>query len=379
MRKIAFGSTECHKAQPSPPRATIAACATALSLAICSLTACTNDIRPADAAERAQVIEQLNLALADRDESALRDALHYLTSAERERLVANFAKLAAVEFSQRDQRTSVSWRTQQSRTAHHAVHASIDCRGNTCALTRLAGVHGQPAPIWLLGQLQLQEDEQVSVLCAGACDLTQLSQTAKAAIDDVKAGLPAELRRSWDARLVVQEPGSAGIFAEMIGTTSADLVDVAALTVSFGDVGDTELPAMVSVITNPDRYGQLTQAAQRFVMSHEAVHAASDGLGQPASERRWVAEGIAEQVAIKAHPQFAEQSGEILQAACPLGDQPPTDAELLQAASFADLQLAYARAWALIRQIPQDQWAALWRAEGVWANLQPQLDVRDIC
>lgn len=344
------------------------------------LTACTQPSQPADRTERAQIVAALNASIASRDAEAQRNLLQYLPAATVERLVANFTQLAAVEFQLDGDNLQVTWNTAHSRPAHHQLRATMDCRGKVCALTQLSAVPDQPAPIWLLEEITVHEDAAVSVICGQHCDAAKLSAFASSALDDVNRGLPAQFRSGWDGRLVVLVPDSASSFAQTLGSSGENLTDVAAVSVSFDNMTSSldAKQTMTAVLTNPGHFTALPQTTQRFVLSHEAVHVAAAALGVPAAGRRWVSEGIADHVALAAHPQFAHHATQLLRAACPLPTQPPTDGALLTA-SYQELELAYARSWALIEQMPQSDWLALWWADADWADRQPNLDVSQLC
>jgi len=246
----------------------------------------------------------------------------------------------------------------------------VVCGTGGCGLRNLAGMAGEPAPLWVLQPIVVTTSPtsatrpDVAVIWDGTGPDVWLA-AAQAGVQAVQA---ADLSGLDDpsgapAGLVVEVPESYTAFQGQLGQNGADFVWTGALTWTL----DSGLPpaavsgtpdrsdgaswhtpaAAVRVVVNPSGTTSLTASQRAALLAHEAVHVAT--AGHPAaSGRTWVAEGLAELVGLTQDAQLASQSQAQARAACgPGGLTPPSDASF--AGGDAERQDAsYAVSWQLL-------------------------------
>lgn len=144
----------------------------------------------------------------------------------------------------------------------------------------------RPLPIWLLGEIDVTKDADTTLVRVdggGEELLDQQLVTAKEAVDAVVPNA--------SDRLVVLAPATAADAAALLGRKAKDISQIAAVTARVGAGTD----AVTAIVLNPDQFADMDGHAQQVVLSHEATHMLTGGVGSPAAA--WVLEGFADFVA----------------------------------------------------------------------------------
>lgn len=235
-------------------------------------------------------------------------------------------------------------------------------------------------PLWWLSPVTRVTRGDVTVLVGDGQAAGRWASLATRAAADTRTNLPAPLRRGWDGHLVVEVPASEADFARVLGAAPSAYATTAAVTRPEGPTTD----AAVRVVVNPAT-AQDSDAELGTTLVHETVHVATRSATSPAP--LWAVEGLAEHVALEAHPDQARDE----QAALPAGREArrkeptrlPADAAFT--AGGHDVTAAYAQAWLACRAIADhrgedrlgDFYAALDDGDGVEAAARASLGVDD--
>ncbi|SEQ62952.1 basic secretory family protein [Microlunatus flavus] len=212
---------------------------------------------------------------------------------------------------------------------------------------RLAGtgdgpdLDSSPQPLWWLGPTVRVDRGPVTVLVGAGQDADRWAGLAARAAAAVRADLPAPLARRWDGRAVVEVPASTADFARVLGADPAAYARTAAVTRPEGPTTEAAVRVVVNPSTADDPADELGT-----LLTHETVHVATRSGRSPAP--LWVVEGLAEHVALQAHPDQRAAEVAALRAA-PGGPALPPDAAF--AAGAHDVTAAYARAWLACRAV----------------------------
>lgn len=195
-------------------------------------------------------------------------------------------------------------------------------------------------PLWWLAPTTQAHRGRATVLAGPGQDAERWAELAARAADDVHRHLPAPLGRTWDGRVVVEVPGSESDFTRVLGASPSAYAQTAAVTRPEGPTTD----AALRVVVNPAA-GTGTDDELGLLLAHETVHVATRSAASTAP--LWAVEGLAEHVALEAHP--AQRADEL---AGLRGHDPaplPPDADFR--AGAADVTAAYAQAWLACRTV----------------------------
>lgn len=161
----------------------------------------------------------------------------------------------------------------------------------------VAGIGGGPDgadqrdPVWLTGPLTVRRTPDTLVMVAGPDrDADSYAARARAAVPVVRRVLP-----DWRSGLVVEVPGSAAALDRALDADPGTYAHIAAVTSTVG--GSLAPGAPVHVFVNPDVFGALRPQGAQVVMSHEAVHVATDAA--TSDMPLWLLEGFADYVALR--------------------------------------------------------------------------------
>lgn len=196
-------------------------------------------------------------------------------------------------------------------------------------------------PLWWIAPTTRADRGRATVLVGAGQDATRWAALADRAATDVHDLLPAPLGRGWDGRVVVEVPGSRSDVVRVLGGGPAAYAGTAAVTRPEGPTTD----AAVRVVVDP---AAATGDGLATLLTHETVHVATRSAGSPAP--LWVVEGLAELVALEAHPDQRATEVSVLRAAAD-DDQDPLPAEEAFAAGGPGVPAAYARAWLACRAV----------------------------
>jgi hypothetical protein len=147
-------------------------------------------------------------------------------------------------------------------------------------------------PLWLSGDLEVRRAPGTLVLVDGSgASAARYSRLAKAAVPVVRQVLP-----SWRTGLVVEVPSSVATLDDALSSEPGTYSGIAAVTTTAD--GSLAPDAPVHVFVNPVIFGQLQPTGSQVVMSHEAVHVATEAATNNTMPL-WLLEGFADYVALR--------------------------------------------------------------------------------
>ena len=153
------------------------------------------------------------------------------------------------------------------------------------------GGGGRRLPLWMSGAVEVRRSPGTLVLVDGTdAEAARYARLARAAVPVVREVLP-----SWRTGLVVEVPSSVANLHEALGSDPGTYTGIAAVTTTTD--GSLAPEAPVHVFVNPVIFGQLRATGSQVVMSHEAVHVATEAATNNTMPL-WLLEGFADYVAL---------------------------------------------------------------------------------
>ena len=243
------------------------------------------------------------------------------------------------------QAVTLRWQLRgEQRPAEHRVWLTLVADEGV----RVAGAYEPPPaagiqrqPLWWRGPVTSVASADTLVVVGSGEPAARWSERAEQAQEQLQRHLPPELHTARSP-LVVQVPATTADFEAVLGVPAGTQSSVAAATLADGPSGESA----VRVVVNPAAAERLTATGLAVTLSHEAVHASTRS---PASSAPiWAVEGLADYVALRAHPSAA--AGVFAPLRTRLREQrtvvalPPDSAFAVDA---ADLDVTYATAWSL--------------------------------
>jgi hypothetical protein len=264
------------------------------------------EVRPTLAA---QALRRFERAVAERDPGSARDLApsgDARSGALLASVVDNARALRVRDFTLRyvDEQSALapdgSWSAAVDATWAFAgfddapARAEVTVRfvddGERVALTGVAGDEHR-APLWLSAPVQVRRTAGTLVLAAApAAQADAYARRAAAAVPVVRRVLP-----DWRPRLVVEVPASAAALDRALAAEPGRYANIAAVTTTVDGSLDPDAP--VHVFVNPDVFRRLEPQGAQVVMSHEAVHVATDAA--TSDTPLWLLEGFADYVALR--------------------------------------------------------------------------------
>jgi hypothetical protein len=176
--------------------------------------------------------------------------------------------------------------------------------GDHVVVTSIGG-GDRRSPLWMTTPLEVRRGPDTLVLVAGdAREADTYAARARAAVPAVRAVLP-----DWKPRLVVEVPPTVAALHEALDSEPGEYAQIAAVT-STTD-GSLAPDAPVHVFVNPEVFGGLKPRGAQVVMSHEAVHVATDAA--TSTMPLWLLEGFADYVALRdVQLPFSVTAGQII-------------------------------------------------------------------
>ena len=262
--------------------------------------------RPALAGEALSGLEEAVLEgsperagdLADADDNAARDQLVALAENAASAEVADFSLRYVDELGgvaedgtwQAAVDTSWAFRGFDPTPALAEVRFGFRVDGDRAVITSVGG-GDRRSPLWMTTPLVVRRDAGTLVLVAGdAREADRFEALAQAAVPAVHGVLPR-----WRPRLVVEVPPTLAALHGALDSDPGQYDAVAAVT-STAD-GSLTPDAPVHVFVNPEVFGDLKPRGAQVVMSHEAVHVATDAA--TSTMPLWLLEGFADYVALR--------------------------------------------------------------------------------
>jgi hypothetical protein len=169
---------------------------------------------------------------------------------------------------------------------------------------RIAGVGGgaDRTPLWLQGGIRVVRTHHTLVLAA--VDVRRYAALAAHAVPIVHRVLG-----DWRPRLVVEVPRTAGRLRATLAAQPGEYAQIAAVTTSADGSVTPRTP--IHVFVNPAVFADLHANGAQVVMSHEAVHVATDAASSVLP--LWLVEGFADYVALRdVHLPLSTTAGQIL-------------------------------------------------------------------
>lgn len=153
------------------------------------------------------------------------------------------------------------------------------------------GGRGRRLPVWLSGEVEVRRTPMTLVVVDGSeAQAERYSSLAQAAVPVVRGVLP-----SWRTGLVVEVPDTVADLDNALASEPGTYSGIAAVTTTAD--GSLAPDAPVHVFVNPVVFGDLRPTGSQVVMSHEAVHVATEAATNNTMPL-WLLEGFADYVAL---------------------------------------------------------------------------------
>ncbi len=161
----------------------------------------------------------------------------------------------------------------------------------SAALVDIGGADRR-TPVWMDGPVEVRRSASSLVLVDGTPSAADLyGRLARRAVPDVRAVLSGRTRD-----LVVEVPGSVAALHDALAADDDEYAAIAAVTTTVD--GSLAPDAPVHVFVNPVVFAGLKPAGSQVVMSHEAVHVATNAATN-STMPLWLLEGFADYVALR--------------------------------------------------------------------------------
>jgi hypothetical protein len=204
-------------------------------------------------------------------------------------------ELGAVAAGGWDAAVEVTWAFDgfDPRPARAEVRFRFEASGDGVSIAGVGG-DGSRTPLWMTGPLEVRRAGDHLVLVDGSeAQADRLAAQAAIAVPAVRRVLP-----DWAGGLVVEVPATVADLHAALDGDPGTYDEIAAVTTTVD--GSTEAGAPVHVFVNPDVYGSLQERGAQVVMTHEAVHVATDAA--TSTTPLWLLEGFADYVALRDVP-----------------------------------------------------------------------------
>lgn len=168
-------------------------------------------------------------------------------------------------------------------------------RGDTVAVAGLGAEDGGRVPVWLSGPVVARRGHGVLVVVAGRGATVRAEAVRYVRLGETAVRVVRRVLPDWRSPLVVEVPRTAAGVDRAIGAEPGHSAGIAAVTAPVD--GSTSGGAPVHVFVNPDVFDTLRPTGAQVVLSHEAVHVATDAARS--SVPTWLLEGFADYVALR--------------------------------------------------------------------------------
>jgi hypothetical protein len=148
---------------------------------------------------------------------------------------------------------------------------------------------GDPAPLWLLGRLDVLKGPRSMVMVGVPGQTARFAHLADRAVVTVRKVL-----HGWRGKLVVEVPDSQNQLDRTLGASPNAYDQIAAVTTTAD--GSRAPSAPVHIFVNPPIFDPLGPNGSQIVMSHEATHVATHAA--TSTMPTWLLEGFADFVAL---------------------------------------------------------------------------------
>jgi hypothetical protein len=165
-------------------------------------------------------------------------------------------------------------------------------RNRTVKVGGVRAAEGHPSPVWLLDRLTVSSSGSAMAVATSEPAAEALRSDLDTAVADVRGVLP-----NWRGRLLAILPARQADAESLLGSAPRAQQNVAATTTVAGARPADARTAGV-IVASPETFNRLTQTGRHVVITHEAVHVATDDLAMDMP--LWVAEGFADYVGVGA-------------------------------------------------------------------------------
>jgi hypothetical protein len=150
---------------------------------------------------------------------------------------------------------------------------------------------------------------RVLVVVAGAGSLGRSEAERYERLASASVGVVDRVLPDWRGRLVVEVPATSAALARALDSEPGHTVGIAAVTAPAD--GSTDGDSPVHVFVNPEVFDRLQPNGEQVVLSHEAVHVATDAARSDVAP--WLLEGFADYVALRdVHLPLSTTAGQII-------------------------------------------------------------------
>jgi hypothetical protein len=205
-----------------------------------------------------------------------------------------------------------------------------------------------PEPLWWTGPVTAVRAGSAWVLLGSGQSDEAWAARLGAAVADVRRRVTAGAAARWSGSVVVEVPATRADFEAVLGATDGSYRSIAAVTLAEGPAAT----AAVRVLVNPEVTRTLAPVGVAVVLLHELVHVATGSADSPAPT--WLVEGLADYVALRAHPGAASSAADALLHQVRTRGAPrrlPADDRFRAGAT--DLAVSYAEAWLACRYVAE--------------------------
>jgi hypothetical protein len=150
-------------------------------------------------------------------------------------------------------------------------------------------------PAWLAGPVVVRRAPRVLVMVAGGGSLGRSEAERYAALASTSVKVVGRVLPDWRGRLVVEVPATSAALDRALDAEPGHSAGIAAVTAPADGSTDTDSP--VHVFVNPEVFDRLQPTGAQVVLSHEAVHVATDAARSDVAP--WLLEGFADYVALR--------------------------------------------------------------------------------
>jgi hypothetical protein len=249
------------------------------------------------------------------------------------------------------------WRLAgEAASAEHTVWLTFavqDGRPLLAGTLDRPGGEPPPEPLWWTGPVTAVQAGAAWVLLGAGQPAHAWAARLRAAVTDVRRRVTAGAADGWSGAVVVEVPASRADFEAVLGATDGSYGSIAAVTLAEGPAAT----AAVRIIVNPEVTRTLAPVGVAVVLLHEMVHVATGSADSPAPT--WAVEGLADYVALQAHPRAGATAAEaLLQRVRTRGAPLRLPADERFRAGAGDLAVGYAEAWLACRYVAETYSAA---------------------
>jgi hypothetical protein len=188
------------------------------------------------------------------------------------------------------------------------------------------------------GPVTVERSSDTLLLAAGSrARAAEYARLARTAVADVRKVLPR-----WRTGLVVEVPADAAFLDRALDADPGEYTGIAAVTSSTDGSAAPGTP--IHVFVNPDIFGRLGGIGAQVVMSHEAVHVATEAPNTTMPQ--WLVEGFADYVALRdVDLPFSVTAGQIIKQVRRDGAPSGLPGQVEFGSTDTHLGAAYESAW----------------------------------